>query len=65
MAVLLVALVCGGCRGEFEANVYSVPKFKDAPACRSCWDLINTRRAQLDLPMWEAPADAYPVIANI
>ena len=65
MAVLLVSLVCGGCRGEFEANAYSVPKFKNVPSCRDCWNLINTRRAQLDLPAWEAPADAYPVIVDI
>jgi hypothetical protein len=60
MSMLLVALYCGGCKRQFEANARSVPVLKGSPACRSCWGLINERRMQLGLEPWETPQDAYP-----
>jgi hypothetical protein len=57
---LWVVLVCGGCGGRFEGNARSVPQWAGRAACPACWGRVNDLRAQLDLPRWDTPADAYP-----
>lgn len=59
-APLWVSLHCGCCSGEFVANAHSVPQFRDAPACRSCWRRLNLFRRQANMPEWDTPEDAYP-----
>jgi hypothetical protein len=57
---LWVPLHCGCCGSRFEANAYSVPQFRDAPACRGCWRRLNLLRRQANMPEWDTPEDAYP-----
>jgi hypothetical protein len=63
---LFVALRCGGCGHPFEANARTVPVFAGAleqapprPACRACWDRVNTLRVRANLAPWGRPA-CYP-----
>jgi hypothetical protein len=55
-----VRLRCGGCGSRFTGNAYSVPQYRDAPACRGCWRRLNLLLRQANLPEWETPEDAYP-----
>lgn len=57
---LWVSLRCGCCGIEFVGNAYSVPQFRDAPACRGCWRRLNLFRRQANMPEWDTPEDAYP-----
>jgi hypothetical protein len=59
-APLWVSLRCGCCGTRFEANAYTVPQYRDAPACRGCWRRINLLRRQANLDEWDTPPDAYP-----
>lgn len=58
--MLLAVLHCGGCGHRFTANVRTVPNWRGAPACESCWDRTNALRIQLGMQPWDTPADAYP-----
>jgi hypothetical protein len=59
-APLWVQVTCGCCGIGFEANAYTVPQYRDAPACRSCWRRLNLFRRQANLDEWDTPEDAYP-----
>jgi hypothetical protein len=57
---LWVPLTCGGCKTGFVGNAYTVPHFKDAPACRSCWRRLNLILRSANMDEWDTPEDAYP-----
>lgn len=57
---LYAALTCGGCGRRFEANVYSVPNFRGAPACQPCMDQLNGLRDRLGINRWTYPENTYP-----
>lgn len=54
-----VQLSCGGCSRGFTGNARSVPQWRDAPCCPTCWARINDARRRLGLLPWDTPADAY------
>lgn len=55
---LLASLRCG-CGARFEANVKTVPVFRELPCCQGCWDRLNRLRAAIGLPEWGRPP-CYP-----
>lgn len=58
--MLLARVRCGGCGQPFDANVRTVPQWRDQPCCRTCWDKVNALRLRAGLEPWEAPVDAWP-----
>lgn len=55
-----VPLSCGGCGTPFTGNARSVPQWRDAPCCPTCWGRINDLRVRVGMQPWDTPADAYP-----